>query len=395
MEDSKTDLSFQQRREELLKSKIISDYGNKPYRYLELLINDIVLKDVSFENQIPFFTRYAENEGLDPIKLKNDIIVLIDILKSISLHTSESVIMSLKYQAQLCHISEEEISRILFQLQEKNKEEDAAKIKDREDAKRKNKEDKDTEFITKNITTKSTRRRKEKFVINGPFNSASFTMIRVDEGDFWMGDTFDYSNADNSHPVHKVHLSTYMIGETVVTRGLWHAVMELGSLKANEESLPMVNISWLDCQKFIKKLNSLTNEAFRMPTEAEWEFAARGGKKTHNYIYSGSQKLDDVGWFYGNSKNEIHAVAQKMPNELGIYDMSGNIWEWCEDKFEFYSKHPQTNPKNISDSHRALRTVRGGSISVTSTCHDYFRVCSRNNSSSGKRYDDAGMRLAL
>jgi len=253
-----------------------------------------------------------------------------------------------------------------------------------------------TKIEYKSKVETETRKRKETFVINGPFNSASFVMIRVDGGEFWMGNTFDnFYAADDSGPVHKVTLSTFMMGETVVTKGLWNAVMGRGVLRESETSLPMVNISWLDCQKFIKELNSITGKKFRLPTEAEWEYAARGGKKTHNYKYSGSQNIDDVGWYFGNSKDELHAVAQKSPNELNLYDMSGLIYEWCDDKYGFYSKEPQINPRYSTDSNRSLRVLRGGSIDGNRLCHDYCKVCSRNNSSPGKRYDTVGMRLVL
>ena len=153
---------------------------------------------------------------------------------------------------------------------------------------------------------------------------------------------------------------------------------------------PMYDVSWEDCQAFITKLNALTGKNFRLPTEAEWEFAARGGNNSRGYKYSGSNTLSNVAWYDDNSRNKTHPVAIKAPNELGIYDMSGNVWEWCNDWYGSYTSASQTNPTGpISGSHRVFR---GGSwVNIARGC----RVSLRNSITPAGRNDDLGLRLAL
>ena len=134
---------------------------------------------------------------------------------------------------------------------------------------------------------------------------------------------------DNEKPSHYVTLSSYYIGETEVTAELWQAVMGINPSNFSGSLRPVECVSWNECQEFVTRLSSLTGENFRLPTEAEWEFAARGGKKSQGYKYSGSNTIGDVAWYSDNSNSETHNVAQKLPNELGLYDMSGNVWEWC------------------------------------------------------------------
>ena len=160
-------------------------------------------------------------------------------------------------------------------------------------------------------------------------------------------------------------------------------------------------MSWNDCQKFISKLNALTGKKFRLPTEAEWEFAARGGNKSKGYKYSGSNNIDEVAWYDGNSyegnasfmffkKRTTHPVATKSPNELGIYDMSGNVFEWCSDWYGSYSKSSQTNPKSSNSG--SIRVGRGGSwLDIAGYC----RVSNRYYGSPTYRCDYLGLRLAL
>ena len=185
-------------------------------------------------------------------------------------------------------------------------------------------------------------------------NGVSFTMVAVEGGTFQMGAT----SYGNDSPVHSVTLSDYYIGETEVTQELWEAVM--GSNPSNYEGSqkPVESVSWHDCKEFITKLNRLTGKNFRLPTEAEWEYAARGGNKSKGYKYSGSNTIDNVAWYDGNSGKAAHNVKTKSPNELGIYDMSGNVWEWCEDWYGDYSSGSQTNPAGPSSG--SNRVFRGG-----------------------------------
>lgn len=186
----------------------------------------------------------------------------------------------------------------------------------------------------------------------------TFRMIRVEAGTFRMGSPSGY---DEEQPVHSVTISKdYYIGETEVTQELWKTVMGTNpSLLTSGFQLPVEWVSWNDCQTFITKLNSLTGVTFRLPTEAEWEFAARGGNKSQDYTYSGSNNIDDVAWYWENSNSTTHAVKTKSPNELGIYDMSGNVEEWCQDWYGSYPSAAVTDPTGPTSGSR--RVLRGGS----------------------------------
>ena len=163
----------------------------------------------------------------------------------------------------------------------------------------------------------------------------------------------------NEKPVHRVTLTNnYYIGKYEVTQALWQAVMGSNPSSSKGDDLPVEEVSWNDCQDFISKLNAITGKRFRLPTEAEWEYAARGGKKSRGYQYSGSNTLGDVAWYDGNSGSKTHAVGTKQPNELGIYDMAGNVYEWCQDRYGSYSSSPQTNPTGAASG--SDRVIRGG-----------------------------------
>ena len=198
------------------------------------------------------------------------------------------------------------------------------------------------------------------FTVTGNGKTVSFKMIRVDGGTFTMGATSEQGSDawDSEKPAHQVTLSSYHIGETEVTQALWGAVMGSNPSLFKGASRPVEQVSWDDCQIFIGKLNSLTGKTFRLPSEAEWEFAARGGTKSRSYKYSGSNNLSSVAWYTDNSSSETHPVKTKSPNELGIYDMSGNVWEWCQDWYGSYSSGSQTNPTGPSSG--SYRVIRGG-----------------------------------
>ena len=137
----------------------------------------------------------------------------------------------------------------------------------------------------------------------------------------------------------------YYIGQTEVTQALWEAVMENNPSHFKGLRKPVESVSWNDCQEFISKLNSLTGKRFRLPTEAEWEFAARGGNNSRGYKYGGGSNLDDVAWYKENSGSRTHDVGTKLANELGLYDMNGNVLEWCSDWYGSYDNSSQTNPR--------------------------------------------------
>lgn len=223
-------------------------------------------------------------------------------------------------------------------------------------------------------------------------NGIKYNMVWVEGGTFRMGATSEQgSEISDEKPVHSVTLSGYYIGKTEVTQALWQAVMGSNPSYFEGDDLPVEQVSWDDCQEFIRKLNSLTGQNFRLPTEAEWEFACRGGNNSRGYKYSGSNYIDNVAWYDGNSGDKTHPVATKSPNELGIYDMSGNVWEWCADWYGDYSSGRQTNPKGpYGGSYRVRRG--GGWISDV-------RRCRSSNRNYGhfptRRLISLGLRLAL
>lgn len=193
-----------------------------------------------------------------------------------------------------------------------------------------------------------------------------FKMVYVAGGTFMMGATAEQDRyVRDETPAHRVTLSGYYIGQTEVTQELWYAVMGTNPSEFTRFSLnPVENVSWDDCQEFIKKLNQLTGINFRLPTEAEWEYAARGGNKSNGYKYSGSNSIGKVAWHNGNSGYGTHKVGIKAPNELGIYDMSGNVYEWCSDWYSssYYSSSPSTNPTGPP---RALTACFVGVVGAT------------------------------
>ena len=236
-------------------------------------------------------------------------------------------------------------------------------------------------------------------------NGVEFKMIKVEGGTFSMGATSEQGSDayDDEKPVHSVTLSDYYIGETEVTQELWEAVMgsNPSEFKGNNLSFftgnnqrPVESVSWNDCQEFIKKLNQLTGKEFRLPTEAEWEYAARGGKYSRGYKYSGSNNADEVAWYDSNSGSKTHPVKTKKDNELGLYDMSGNVWEWCNDWYGDYQSYSQTNPTGPSRGER--RVLRGGSWCYYCDWRDWrVRVSYRGDGTPDDRYRDSGLRLAL
>ena len=235
---------------------------------------------------------------------------------------------------------------------------------------------------------------------NNPFveyniDDVSFKMVKVKGGTFTMGATAEQADKASSveKPAHLVRLDAFLIGQTEVTQALWKTVMGTNPSHFNDNpQCPVENVSWDDCQEFIAKLNEITGENFRLPTEAEWEYAARGGRKSQGYRYAGADHSNNVAWQINNSAQSTHPVAQKQPNELQIYDMSGNVWEWCQD---WYANYEETdgevlvNPSGPEEGSR--RVCRGGSWKNENTC------CRVSNRSKGEQYGKAncfGLRLA-
>lgn len=230
-------------------------------------------------------------------------------------------------------------------------------------------------------------------VITITVGGVSFDMIKVEAGSFIMGCTSEQGgdcDSDES-PYHRVTITQdYYIGKFEVTQELWEAVMGTNPSNWKAFDRPVEKVSWNDAQEFCAELNRMTGRHFRLPTEAEWEYAARGGKKSTNAKYSGSSSVSNVAWYDGNSGSQTHPVGKLRPNELGIYDMSGNVWEWCQDWKGGYSSASQTDPQGPSSG--SCRVLRGGSwFSYAGGC----RVSNRSNTSPGYRDNSSGFRLVL
>ena len=215
-------------------------------------------------------------------------------------------------------------------------------------------------------------------------DTLSINMMCVEGGTFTMGD----DNTSNASPAHQVTLSDYYIGQTEVTQALWQAVMGNVPTGNKNPSYPVGYVSYADCQDFIAKLNKLTSLHFQLPTEAEWEYAAMGGNRSHGYIYSGSNTIDDVAWYDQNSGNKLHHVGAKQPNELGIYDMSGNAWEWCADYHGKYTAENQINPQGPATG--TDRVIRSGSFRTTAD-----RCTNKHRQAREADYPDSHITLRL
>ena len=223
-------------------------------------------------------------------------------------------------------------------------------------------------------------------------NGINIEMVKVEAGSFDMGATPEMENPwEAEKPVHRVTLTNnYYVGKYEITQALWQAVMGSNPSHFKGDALPVEQVSWKDCQKFITKLNRLTGKNFRLPTEAEWEYAARGGNKSRGYRYSGSNTIDDVAWYENDALSQTHPVGTKQPNELEIYDMTGNVMEWCQDWYGSYSSSPQVNPTGAASG--SYRVVRGGGWSDSARgC----RTSDRDFISPGGRFSNLGLRLVL
>ncbi len=278
-------------------------------------------------------------------------------------------------------------------------------------------------FSESKETAKASQLKDQTFEVKG----VKFKMIAVEGDTFQMGATSEQGSdaAGGEKPVHSVTLSDYYIGETEVTVGLfrkfinetgyrtdadknggsyiwngskwvltsgvnWQCDVNGKIRSASEDNHPVIHVSWNDANEFCEWLNNKTGKNFRLPTEAEWEYAARGGNKSKGYKYSGSNTIGNVAWYWDNSGSATHNVKTKSPNELGIYDMSGNVWEWCEDWYGDYSSGSQKNPTGPSSG--SFRVLRGGSWDGSARgC----RVSYRGSSYPGNGYNYFGFRLAL
>lgn len=220
-------------------------------------------------------------------------------------------------------------------------------------------------------------------------------MVMVEGGSFDMGSHLEAAQP-RELPVHKVTLDSFYIQKTEVTQAQFEAVMgwDFSFFKCSD--CPVNNISWNEIQTFIEKLNKLSGFTFRFPTEAEWEFAARGGKKSQNYVFSGSDDIDKVAWFANNAKRKLHPVAQKQANELGLYDMTGNVWEFVADDMsrKAYQHSVEHNPIYLIDIKKGkkLKVMRGSGYEFGEQESDVFK---RDGATNNVRLPDVGFRLAM
>lgn len=224
--------------------------------------------------------------------------------------------------------------------------------------------------------------------------SVNQNMVRVSGGHFVMGSD-DKAATYAEKPAHDVKVDDFYISKFEVTQELYETVMGPSYSYFKGPNNPVNNISWQQANQFIDKLNHLTGEIYRLPTEAEWEFAAKGGNKSQSLTYSGSNNIDDVAWYDANSNNQAHPVGQKQPNELGLYDMTGNVGEWVIDAYDvdFYKSSPSDNPVNAEDNkaNAALKTVRGASFAYNENESKNYR---RDFASQSIIMGDIGIRLA-
>ena len=226
-------------------------------------------------------------------------------------------------------------------------------------------------------------------------NGVKFNMMCVEGGTFMMGATADDAEAEaDEKPQHEVTLSDFHIGQTEVTQQLWQAVMGYNPSSFKGDNLPVESVSWDECQQFVEKLSQMTGLYFRLPTEAEWEYAARGGNRSKGCVYSGSNNADSVAWHIWNTSS-LQEVGQLQPNELGIYDMTGNVWEYCSDYKSPYTADAQVNPQGSQITSSKLRVTRGGGWRQNPGFDTSLSYCRITNRASLNKSDIVGLRIVL
>ena len=221
-------------------------------------------------------------------------------------------------------------------------------------------------------------------------------MIWIEGGSFEMGSRLPTAGK-REKPAHKVTLDGFYIGKTEVTQQLFEAIMGWNYSYFPCPNCPVNNLSWFNMLLFIERLNEATNKSFRLPTEAEWAYAAKGGQQSKNYLYSGSNNIDEVAWYAGNADKRSHPVATKKPNELGLYDMTGNLWEFCQDTMDrlIYTEQARINPLHSPHKNpkkRAMKVLRGSGYEFAANESEVFR---RDGATNNVRMADIGFRLAI
>lgn len=250
--------------------------------------------------------------------------------------------------------------------------------------------------ITRSVPKSHVRKPSNKLSKQQILQNLISNMVYVEGGTFYMGATTEQGDdaEKDEIPIHQVTLSSFYIGKYEVTQEEWVMVMGKNPSKRKGLKFPVENVSWDDCHIFISKLNQITGRRFRLPTEAEWEYAARGGNKSKCYKYAGSNIADLVAWHQNISWDKkkqsfiLHQVGQKLSNELGLYDMSGSVWEWCSDWYGDYPNYSVNNPQGGKSG--KYRVLRGGSFT---TVTKWIRLSSRSKNVSHSYQSDFGLRL--
>lgn len=367
----------EQERQRQEKEKKELALAEKRRKEQEELANEITraIQTISTSEEVLEKKRLEQKKQIDTIDSKSK-------QKDLLLALEKSNLSAFEERTQ-CRLLSEQIDSLNSEInslkQEIEKVAEEAVRKERERLEKENEERKETVLT---------------FTVKG----VSFKMVKVEGGTFTMGATEEQGDDafDWERPAHKVTLTDdYYIGQTEVTQALWTAVMGSNPSYFKGDKLPVEQVDWYDCQTFIKKLDGLLSDQlggmrFALPTEAQWEFAARGGNKSKGYKYAGSNNIDDVAWYIDNSDKQMYPVAQKRPNELDLYDMSGNVWEWCQDWYDDYSSDAQTNPQGpMSGLYRVFRG--GGWTSDAELC----RVFNRGLNELDFRISILGLRLCL
>ena len=248
------------------------------------------------------------------------------------------------------------------------------------------------EVISNRILLLNIKMSEENYLAESDYTLTTFglnmEMVYVEGGTFEMGATAEQGNdaQDDEYPVRTIKLDGYHIGKYEVTQAQWKAVMGTDPSKSKGDNFPVENVRWYDAQSFCQKLSEATGRKYVLPTEAQWEYAARGGNKSQHYKYAGSNDIDEVAWYYYyNSSDGTHPVGTKKANELGLYDMSGNVWEWCSDWYGNYDANDTDNPQGSANG--SYRVIRGGGRSYAA------RNCRVSNRSYGTPYN-CGFRVA-
>ena len=367
--------------------------------FIDSMVEEIVLEGKPFDTQKKYLKKFSENEGLDYEAIEKGITELVETMREMKSSGSKMLIKLALIQAKDAFVTETAVLSMAQQIG--NKEDESFFAKRNAIA-----------GLIQSLQLRFAKKNMDKPVIDFNVKGVRFCMVKVDGGSFWMGahrqyrrkglfskepDTstpnFDENAEKRESPVHKVTLDGFYLCRTEVTQGLWEKVMgnNPSKFKSIDDDLPVDSVSYDDIvNKFLPRLNRFTGYNFRLPTEAEWEYAAKGGNKSLGFKYAGSNKLDSVVWHQGNSDSQTHPVRTKQANELGLFCMSGNVWELCSDWASSYDQNDQLNPTGPSSG--TYRVLRGGSWFNKPKDN---RISNRNRIRPFEKGSIVGFRLAL